>query len=250
MSNRAGSFLSDENMRKICFEGRPVPMNRLDLMLPPQMNTSPVYVKPTGTNPRMERPSSVDTQIATLARASGVPKSTLFELYRKTLENKKDVKMNFSKAKLEGRVPGRYIPDITDEIMRILLEAQVFSGDLVPQPPEGPRPEPTFLTETRLLTDPMSSDSELPSETELNFPPRFNQFYPPAGLESDFEFQTRPFNVAQETARRIKEAEQGRPAYAQLTGAPGRPRPFQLGNIGDSSEPINMRQDPDVVKVN
>jgi len=238
MSNRDGSFLSDQNMMKICFEGRPVPMNRLDLMLPPQMNTSPVYVKPTGTNPRMERPASVDTQIATLARASGVPKATLFELYRKTLENKKDVKMDFSKAKLEGRVPGRYIPDITDEIMRILLEAQVFSGDLVPSPPdEGSRPNRTFMTETRLLTEP-----ELPSETELNFPPRFNQFYPPVGFEAEFGFETRPFNVAQETTRRIKESGQGQPAYGQLTGAPGRPRPGEV--------PSNMRQDPDVVKVN
>ena len=238
MSNRAGTYLSDENMRKICFEGRPVPMDRLDLMLPPQINTSPVYYKPTNTNPRMERPSSVTDQIATLARASGVSKDTLFELYRKTLENKKDVKMEFAKAKLEGRVPGRYIPDITDEIMRQLLEAQVFSGDLIPSPPdEGSRPNRTFMTETRLLTDP-----ELPSETELNFPRRFNQFYPPVGFEADFGFETRNFNVAQETTRRIKEAQQGRPAYGQLTGEPGRPRPSEV--------PSSMRQDPDVVRVN
>ena len=243
MSNREGTHLSDENMRKICFEGRPVPMNRLDLMLPPQMNTSPVYYKPTGTNPRMERPASVAEQISTLARASGVSKDTLFELYRKTLENKKDVKMDFAAVRRLRSTPTRYIPDITDEIMRILLEAQVFTGDLVPQPPEGPRPEPTFLTQTRLLTEP-----ELPSETELSFPPRFNQFYPPTGFEKEFGFATGA--VGSESERRIQEAQQGRPAYAQLTGAPGRPRPFQLGNIGESSEPINMRQDPDVVKVN
>lgn len=242
MSNREGTHLSDENMRKICFEGRPVPMDRLDLMLPPQMNTSPVYSKPTGTNPRMERPTSVTAQISNLARASGMSKSSLFEAYRKTLENKKDVKMDFAAVRRLKSSPTRYIPDITDEIMRILLEAQVFSGDLVPQPPEGPRPEPTFLTQTRLLTDPMSSESELPSETELNFPPRFNQFYPPVGFESEFGFETRPYNVAQETTRRIKEAEQGRPVYGQLTGAPGRPRPAEV--------PSNMRQDPDVVRVN
>jgi hypothetical protein len=211
-------------------------MNRLDLMLPPQMNTSPVYSKPTGTNPRMERATSVTDQIATLARASGVSKDTLFELYRKTLENKKDVKMEFAAVRRLRSTPTRYIPDITDEIMRQLLEAQVFSGDLVPQPPEGPRPNRTFMTETRLLTDP-----ELPSETELSFPRRFNQFYPPVGFESEFGFETRPYNVAQETTRRIKEADQGRPVYGQLTGAPGRPRPAEV--------PSSMRQDPDVVRV-
>ena len=238
MSNREGTHLSDENMRKICFEGRPVPMDRLDLMLPPQMNTSPVYVKPTGTNPRMERPASVDTQIATLARASGMSKSSLFELYRKTLENKKDVKLDFAAVRRLRSTPTRYIPDITDEIMRILLEAQVFSGDLIPSPPdEGPRPNRTFMTETRLLTDP-----ELPSETELNFPPRFNQFYPPVGFEGEFGFETRGYNPAMETTRRIKESQQGRPAYGQLTGEPGRPRPSEV--------PSSMRQDPDVVRVN
>lgn len=238
MSNRDGSFLSDQNMMKICFEGRPVPMNRLDLMLPPQMNTSPVYYKPTGTNPRMERATSVTDQIATLARASGVSKDTLFELYRKTLENKKDVKLDFAAVRRLRSTPTRYIPDITDEILRQLLEAQVFSGDLIPSPPDdGSRPNRTFMTETRLLTDP-----ELPSETEMSFPPRFNQFYPPVGFESEFGFETRPYNVAQETTRRIKEADQGRPVYGQLTGAPGRPRPAEV--------PSNMRQDPDVVRIN
>ena len=237
MSNRDGSFLSDQNMRKICFEGRPIPMDRFDLMLPPQMNTSPVYVKPTGTNPRMNRPITVDAQISNLARASGMSKSSLYEAYRKTLESKKDVKLEFAAVRRLRSTPTRYIPDITDEIMRILLEAQVFSGDLVPQPPEGPRPEPTFLTQTRLLTEP-----ELPSETELNFPPRFNQFYPPVGFEGDFGFETRGYNPAMETTRRIKEAQQGRPAYGQLTGEPGRPRPSEV--------PSNMRQDPDVVRVN
>ena len=237
MSNRDNTFLSDENMRKICFEGRPVPMDRLDLMLPPQMNTSPVYSKPTGTNPRMERATSVTDQIATLSRASGISKDTLFELYRKTLENKKDVKMDFAAVRRLKSGPTRYIPDITDEIMRILLEAQVFSGDLVPQPPEGERPEPTFLTQTRRLVEP-----ELPSQTELTFPHRFKQFYPPVGYEGDFGFETRAFNPAMETTRRIKEAGQGIPAYGQLTGAPGRPRPAEV--------PSNMRQDPDVVRVN
>lgn len=244
MSNREGTFLSDENMRKICFEGRPVPLDRLDLMLPPQMNTSPVYSKPTGTNPRMERATSVTDQIATLARASGMSKDTLFELYRKTLENKKDVKMDFAAVRRLKSTPTRYIPDITDEIMRILLEAQVFSSDLAPQPPEGPRPEPTFLTQTRRLVEP-----ELPSQTELTFPHRFKQFYPPVGFEGEFDFATRGFNPAMETTRRIKESAEGRPAMATLTGS-GRPRAFELGSIGEQSEPINIRRDPDVIRVN
>jgi hypothetical protein len=65
-------FLSDENMRKICAEHRPIPINRLDLMPHNQMSTSGIYTRKLKEPKMPPRPSSVDSMTASLMRVSGV----------------------------------------------------------------------------------------------------------------------------------------------------------------------------------
>lgn len=242
MANREGTFLSDVNMRKHCFEGKTIPMNRLDLMLPPAPElVSPVYYRPTGTNPRMERPINVAAQVNNLATLSKMPKDSLYKAYLDTLKDKPDVKLGLTPRRFSS-TPNSYVPDITDEIMTALLEAQVYSkpsyserrqalideanalegqiGRLTgaDQSPERPRPRPSFLSQTR----PISSVAP---------PTRFSQFYPPTGMEEMFGFAVG--RGQSETERRVAETEQGsRPAVATLTGTRGRPPQFQLESSG------------------
>lgn len=65
-------YLSDENMRKICVEHRPIPINRIDLMPHNQMSTSGIYTRPLKEPKMPPRPSSVDAMTGSLMRVSGV----------------------------------------------------------------------------------------------------------------------------------------------------------------------------------
>lgn len=237
MANREGTALSDEAMRELCFEGKPVPLGRLDLLLPPPQNTSNVYYKSTGKNPRMERPINVAAQVSNLSSASKIPKESLFKAYTETLSNKPDVKIGINPKRYYGRGTSSYTPDLTDEIYETLLNAQVyrekttlekirearaeagrldteiqrFLGQaaqevgLQPEPPEGGRPPPTFLTLTRPL---------------IGEEPRYSQFYPLVGTERQFGFAT---SAMTETERR--QAESSRtpmiPVEQRYTGAVG-----------------------------
>lgn len=231
MANREGTALSDEAMRQVCFEGKPAPMGRLDLLLPPPKNTSGVYYRPTGKNPRMERPINVASQVSNLSSVSKTPKATLFSAYVATLADKPDVKMGIDPSRYYGRGTTSYTPDLTDEIYETLLNAQVYKEPTtlekiratkleaqrleaettrflgqagaevgLPEPPERPRPPPSFLTGSRTT---------------------FRQFYPPVGMEKQFGFAVG--KGMSETERRKAESKRTPtiPVEQRYTGAVG-----------------------------
>jgi len=100
-------------------------MGRLDLLLPPPINTSDVFYRPTGTIPRFERPVSVEAQVLTLSRASKIPAKTLFAAYQATLADKRDVPMDISPKNLLGNTPSVYTPPVTNQIVQNLMAAQL-----------------------------------------------------------------------------------------------------------------------------
>ena len=230
MANREGTHLSDESMRKHCFEGKTIPIDRLDLMLPPAELVSPLYYRPTGTNPRMERPINVAAQINNLATLSKMPKDTLYKAYLDTLKDKPDVKLGVTPRRFKS-TPNSYVPDITDEIMTTLLEAQVYSNPSYSerrqalideanalQSPERPPTQPTFLSQTRPITG-------------VAPPTRFSQFYPPPGTEDLFGFAVGRGQSETERRREESSASTGiRTQFATLTGTSGRPRHFTLSS--------------------
>lgn len=186
MANREGTALSDEVMRKVCFEGKTIPMGRLDLLLPPPKNTSGVYYKPTGKLPRMERPINIASQVSNLSSVSRTPKETLFSAYLATLADKPDVKMGINPSRYYGRGTSSYTPDLTDEIYETLLNAQVYQ-------------RPTFTQEYPPVgyEDILGMATGLPTQRERG---------------------------QMEKERQIKESTQDRPTAATLTGRQGRPK--------------------------
>jgi len=246
MANREGTHLSDESMRKHCFEGKTIPIDRLDLMLPPAELVSPVYYRPTGTNPRMERPINVAAQINNLATLSKMPKDTLYKAYLDTLKDKPDVKLGVTPRRFRS-TPNSYVPDITDEIMATLLEAQVYSNPSYSERRQELLDEASALDREigRLTGAPQPPERPI---TGVAPPTRFSQFYPPPGTEDLFGFAVG--RGQSETERTRAEAQEGRPSYATLTGTPGRPRPFELGSRGQSHPSTQLfRQDPDVQRI-
>lgn len=243
MANREGTHLSDENMRKICFEGKPTPLERLDLLLPPPRDTSGIYYKSTGKNPRMERPINVASQISNLSSLSKTSKESLFQAYTDALADKRDVKIGIDPSRYYGRGTSSYTPDLTDEIYETLLNAQVYKEPTtlekiraakleakrleteterflgqaaaevgLPEPPQRPRPPSTFLTQTRPLSgEALSAPAASP----------FRQFYPPVGFEGEFGFaQSSPMT---EIERRKEESKRTPmiPVETRYTGAVG-----------------------------
>jgi len=190
MANREGTALSDEAMRELCFEGKPVPLGRLDLLLPPPENTSDIYYKPTGKNPRMERPINVAAQVSNLAALSKTPKESLFQAYIETRANKPDVKISINPSRYYGRGTTSYTPDLTDEIYETLLNAQVYERPTFTQeyPPPG-------------YEDILGMATGTPTETQ---------------------------KVKMEIQRQQKERGVGRPTEAILTGMPGRPKELTI----------------------
>ena len=193
MANREGTILSDEAMMAMCYEGKPVPMGRLDLLLPPPQNTSGVYYRPTKTIPMMMRPDTVASQIHNLSSISKMPSESLYASYAESLRDmKKMPSLDLAKAHRAGRTPQVYTPDITDAIFETLFNAQVYEATGFTQvyPVPGLEAMEGFA-------------SGLPSEKE----------------------QRRT-----ELTRQIKESAVGRPAIAQLKGR-GRPPEFTLPSI-------------------
>ncbi len=233
MANREGTHLSDENMRKHCFEGKTIPIDRLDLMLPPAPDlVSPVYYRPTGTNPRMERPINVAAQVDNLSRLSKTPKDTLYKAYLDTVKDKPDVKLGLTPRRFRS-TPNSYVPDITDEIMATLLEAQVYSKPSYSERRQALIDEANALEREigRFTGAPQSPERPRTQPTGVAPPTRFTQFYPPPGTEEDFGFAVG--RGQSETERRVAETERGsRPAVATLTGRPGRPPQFALESSG------------------
>lgn len=195
MANREGTILSDEAMMAMCYEGKPVPMGRLDLLLPPPQNTSGVYYRPTKTIPMMMRPDTVASQIHNLSSLSRMPSDSLYASYAESLRDmKKMPSLDLAKSMAgvtAGRTPEVYTPDITDLIFQTLFNAQVYE-------------------------------------------PGFTQVYPAPGLEYTEGLAMGLPTEAQirtgEITRQVKESSIGRPATAQLKGR-GRPPELTIDPI-------------------
>lgn len=242
-------FLSDENMMKICHEGRPAPINRLDLMMMTPINTSGVYYRPTGKAPRFERPNNVASLILNKARATGQDPKKLMSDYVRTLEEIRQ-RPRVPPSPL-GKAPSRmastltyYTPDITDEILEALANAQLFVPEVpevgAPQTPETPfglqeglfdKPpgSPPSPMRPLIIEEEMPPMSEDPDYRGFDFPVGFE----PRGL-TRAPLGSRPEMTAiergrQEMTRRQKEAGRGRPVRTILSGERG--RPTGLGTI-------------------
>lgn len=202
MANREGTALSDKAMRELCFEGKTVPLGRLDLLLPPPQHTSSVYYKPTGKNPRMERPINVAAQVSNLAGLSKTPKESLFQAYIETRANKPDVKIGINPSRYYGRGTSSYTPDLTDEIYETLLNAQVYKTPTFRQeyPPPG-------------YEDILGMATGLPTQTE---------------------------RTKMEIQRQQKESREDRPRDVALTGMPGRPKDVALTGMPGKPKEVTL----------
>lgn len=187
MANRVGTILSDENMRKVCFEGKPVPINRFDLMLPPPKRSTDIYYKDPGTIQRMERPSTVASKISNLSGLSNMPQNVLYDSYAKTLQQKRDIDykdIDIRRYLGSGRLQ-TYTPDITDEIYNTLMNAQLYTEDV----------------------GILASLEELETAEMMELPQsQFTQTYPPVGREELYGF-AKPGRKKEMSETSIRQAE-------------------------------------------
>ena len=200
MANRVGTILSDENMRKVCFEGKPVPINRFDLMLPPPKRSTDIYYKDPGTIQRMERPSTVASKISNLSGLSNMPQNVLYASYAKTLQQKKDIdykdidiRRYFGSGRLQT-----YTADITDEIYNTLMNAQIYTEDVG-----------------------ILAGLEELETAEMMEAPEFTQTYPPVGREGLYGFEASGKRTEMsETGRKKAEVERRQREIAETPGRP------------------------------
>ena len=228
MANRANTILSDENMRKICFEGKPPPLGRLDLLMPPPPQVTPIYYRPTKTIPRMQRPESVASLVNNLSSLSGTPKPSLYQSYREVYDKTPAMSVPFrARYGPRPRISAKQIAyinytqsvgDITDEIFEALLNAQVYG---VESEDVGIFGSLEALETAEPYTGPPPLDFPLPGhEVAMGYSPAR------AGGVTEMTLLQR---MQGETRRRQAEAKQGRPVRAVLGGLPGRPAEVEIG---------------------
>lgn len=229
-------FLSDENMRKICHEGRPAPINRLDLMMMTPINTSQVYYRPTGKPPRFERPTNVASLILNKSRATGQDPQKLMSDYVRTLEEIRQrprvppSPLGKSVSRMASTLT-YYTPDITDEILEALANAQIFvpPTPATPETPETPAPAPETPEPPSLSMRPLQIEEQDPL---FGFQPGFE---PPGVSRMPSIYRPEITEIERgrrEMERRQREAEEGRPVMTMLRGERG--RPSGLGTIEGS----------------
>ena len=90
MTRLRTGFLSDENMKKMCSEHRPIPMNRLDLLPRPMENRSGLYNRALKQPQILSRPASAKIMLDSTQKLTG---KSLSEDYKKALETEKKLPM-------------------------------------------------------------------------------------------------------------------------------------------------------------
>jgi len=231
MANRANTILSDENMRKICFEGKPPPLGRLDLLMPPPNQVTPVYYRPTKTIPRMQRPETVASMVNNLSSLSRTPKPSLYQSYREIYDKTPATGVPFRprygarpRSSAEQIAYINYtqtVGDITDEIFEALLNAQVYG--VAPEASEdvGIFGSLEALETAEPYTGPPPLDFPIPGhEVAMGYSPARA-----GGVTEMTDIQ----KIQAETRRRQAESKQGRPVRATLGGLPGRPTEVEIG---------------------